>query len=61
MVSLGGGVVGDTAGYVAATFMRGVAFVQVNSRASLSSFLISPSLIHTHTHTRTHTHTDMFF
>lgn len=29
VVALGGGVVGDTAGYVAATYMRGVSFVQV--------------------------------
>lgn len=29
VVSLGGGVVGDMAGFVAATFMRGVPFVQV--------------------------------
>lgn len=29
VVSLGGGVVGDVAGFVAATFMRGVPFIQV--------------------------------
>ena len=29
MIALGGGVVGDLAGFVAATFMRGVPFVQV--------------------------------
>jgi 3-dehydroquinate synthase len=29
VIALGGGVVGDLAGFVAATFMRGVAFVQV--------------------------------
>ena len=29
VVALGGGVVGDTAGFVAATFLRGVPFVQV--------------------------------
>jgi 3-dehydroquinate synthase len=29
IVALGGGVVGDIAGYVAATFMRGIAYVQV--------------------------------
>ncbi|MBN1383663.1 MAG: 3-dehydroquinate synthase [Elusimicrobia bacterium] len=29
IVALGGGVVGDTAGFVAATFMRGIPFVQV--------------------------------
>ncbi len=29
VVALGGGVVGDTAGYVAATYMRGVPFIQV--------------------------------
>ena len=29
MIALGGGVVGDLVGYVAATFMRGISFVQV--------------------------------
>lgn len=29
IVALGGGVVGDTAGYAAATFMRGIDFVQI--------------------------------
>jgi len=29
VVALGGGVVGDTAGYAAATFMRGIPFIQV--------------------------------
>lgn len=29
VVALGGGVVGDTAGYAAATFMRGIDFVQI--------------------------------
>jgi 3-dehydroquinate synthase len=29
VIAFGGGVVGDTAGYVAATFMRGIAFIQV--------------------------------
>ena len=29
IVALGGGVVGDLAGYVAATYLRGIAFVQV--------------------------------
>ena len=29
IIALGGGVVGDLAGFVAATFMRGIAFVQV--------------------------------
>jgi 3-dehydroquinate synthase len=29
VIAFGGGVVGDTAGYVAATFMRGVSFIQV--------------------------------
>ena len=29
LLALGGGVVGDTAGYVAATYLRGVDFVQV--------------------------------
>lgn len=29
MIALGGGVVGDTAGFVAATYMRGIPFVQV--------------------------------
>ncbi len=29
IIALGGGVVGDTAGYVAATYMRGVDFVQI--------------------------------
>ena len=28
-IALGGGVVGDLTGYVAATFMRGVPFVQI--------------------------------
>ena len=29
MVALGGGVVGDTAGYAAASFMRGIPFIQI--------------------------------
>jgi len=29
LIALGGGVVGDLTGYVAATFMRGVPYVQV--------------------------------
>jgi 3-dehydroquinate synthase len=29
IVALGGGVVGDTAGFVAATFLRGISFVQI--------------------------------
>lgn len=29
IIALGGGVVGDTAGFVAATFLRGVSFVQI--------------------------------
>ena len=29
MIALGGGVVGDLVGFVAATYMRGVPFVQV--------------------------------
>lgn len=29
MVALGGGVVGDLVGYVAATYMRGVPYIQV--------------------------------
>ncbi|MBL8156990.1 MAG: iron-containing alcohol dehydrogenase, partial [Anaerolineae bacterium] len=29
IIALGGGVVGDTAGFVAATFLRGVRFVQI--------------------------------
>ncbi|HHV62744.1 MAG TPA: 3-dehydroquinate synthase [Firmicutes bacterium] len=29
MIALGGGVVGDTAGFIAATYMRGIPFVQV--------------------------------
>jgi 3-dehydroquinate synthetase len=29
IIALGGGVIGDMIGYVAATFMRGVRFVQV--------------------------------
>ena len=29
IIALGGGVIGDLAGFVAATFMRGIPFVQV--------------------------------
>ena len=29
LISLGGGVVGDTTGYVAATYLRGVSFIQI--------------------------------
>jgi pentafunctional AROM polypeptide len=36
VVALGGGVVGDMAGFVAATFARGVPFVQVCVRISAS-------------------------
>ena len=44
MIALGGGVVGDLVGFVAATYMRGVPCMQVPTSSTAITLTLAPAL-----------------